>query len=84
MTGTCFLCGKWRPLDTHEIFGASNRKKSIRYGLQIRICRECHTDLHHIHPENYTYLKRDFQRIFEATYSRTQFISEFGKNYLDD
>jgi predicted metal-binding protein len=84
MNGNCFICGKWDDLDTHHIYGNSNRKKSELYGHTIRICRACHDDLHFRNPENYAYLKQDFQRIHEQTYSREHFMREFGKNYLDD
>ncbi|NCC68222.1 MAG: hypothetical protein EOM14_08535 [Clostridia bacterium] len=83
MSGNCFICGKWKPLDIHHIYGNSNRKHSELYGHTIRICRDCHTDLHHRNPQNYEYLKRDFQRIHEQTYSREHFMKVFGKNYLD-
>jgi hypothetical protein len=37
----CIECGKIRN-DKHEIFRGSNRHNSIKHGLVIPFCRECH------------------------------------------
>ncbi len=82
MRGECYICHKWADLDEHHVYGASNRKNSTLYGHVIRICRDCHADLHHRNPAKYEYLKQDFQRIHEQTYSREHFMKVFGKSYL--
>ncbi len=40
---TCIECGKPRK-DKHECIGGCNRSNSIRYGLVVPLCRECHID----------------------------------------
>ena len=75
----CYLC-KNKKQDLHEIFGGKNRQASMRYGLVIPVCRQCHTgidkdiqlmlDLHQLG-----------QRAFESKY-KEDFIKVFGQNYL--
>lgn len=90
---TCFLCGCHTPfgyfdgLECHHIFGASNRKKSEKYGLKVWLCGEtCHrTGRNAVHRNRETDLliKRHAQEVYEATYgSRADFIREFGRSYL--
>jgi hypothetical protein len=70
----------------HEIFfGSGKRQLSIKYKMQKRLCQE-----HHEGPEgphhNKAYndqLKKEYQAIFEAEYSRELFEKVFGKNYLE-
>lgn len=87
MTGRCFICGKWGPLERHHVYTGSNRKKSERYGYVVNLCHDCHNEppggVHH-NAENMLKMKQQFQRIHEQTYSREHFIQTFGKNYLDD
>ena len=79
----CYICHKWGDTHRHHVFyGRSNRKNSEKYGYVINVCPECHSDLHDRNPQKYEYLKRDFQRIHEQTYSREHFIQTFGKSYL--
>lgn len=44
--GRCYLCGRYNATDTHHIFPGSYRANSDRYGLTVRLCRECHNFLH--------------------------------------
>lgn len=85
MTGICAMCGKWRPLEEHHVFGASNRKKSEKYGFTVYLCHDCHNEppdgVHH-NAKNMLRLHQKYQRIFEQTHSREQFMQEFGKSYL--
>lgn len=87
MTGNCEICGKWRELDPHEVFSGPNRQKSKKYGLVMHVCRWCHTQsptcVQYCRETNLFY-KQKYQRIFEETHTREQFMQEFGKNYLDD
>jgi hypothetical protein len=82
----------------HEVFfGTGNRQKSIKWGMQIRLCY-----FHHNDPNNHVsnphfnarvdkQLKEEYQYKFEAARimegmgadaARTLFIREFGRNYL--
>ena len=41
--GICEVCGKYsKHFDPHEIFGGSNRKRSIQHKFVKLICRKCH------------------------------------------
>ena len=73
----CFICGMFKN-DMHEIFGGSNRQKSIEHGLVIPICR-----LEHSNIKNYEeWLHRIGQKKFEETHTREEFIKEFGKSFI--
>ena len=84
----CYMCGSYRWLEWHHIFGASNRKKSTKYGLVVPLCRWCHNE-----PPNGVHfnavlnqkLKAKAQKIAMKHYGWTveQFRDVFGKNYLD-
>jgi len=87
MTGLCYFCHEWHPLERHHVYGASNRKKSEKYGYVVHLCHKCHNEppdgVHH-NAEKMLALHQAFQRIHEQTYSREHFMQEFGKNYLED
>ena len=40
----CFMCGSTVWLERHHVFGASNRKKSEKYGLWVYLCHNCHNE----------------------------------------
>jgi hypothetical protein len=87
----CFICGMNRnlePLDCHHVFGASNRKKSEKYGLKVYIHHsKCHifgkVSVHH-NAELDRALKAKAQKIAMKHYGWTteEFIKIFGKNYI--
>ena len=87
MTGCCFLCGKYGPLEEHHIFGGARRKKSEKYGLVVNLCHDCHNEpprgAHH-NRDTALYLHQWGQRkaMLEQGWSTYDFIREFGKNYL--
>lgn len=75
----CFVCQKEdAKMDKHEIYGGSNRKRSIKYGFVVPLCRECHQN-----PKVIMDLRVEMQKEFEKTNSREKFIEIFGKNYID-
>lgn len=63
--------------DLHEVYGGSNRKRSIENGLVVPLCRKCHEDY-----EIIKYLKRFVQLEYEENHSREDFINLIGKSYL--
>lgn len=78
----CYICTE-RGLkdvpkeDLHEVYGGSNRKRSIENGLVVPLCRKCHQD--------YTilkWLKKFVQLEYEENHTRDDFISLIGKSYL--
>ena len=87
MTGLCEICGEWHPLERHHVFGGANRKKSEKYGLVANLCHKHHNEppdgVHHNWANNLR-LKQKYQRIFEETHTRAEFMQEFGKNYIQE
>jgi hypothetical protein len=68
----------------HEVFfGNGTRQLSIKYGLQVRVSSEIHTDIH-AHPLHGLDLdlKKEYQEVFENTYGHEMFMSLFGRDYL--
>lgn len=77
-TGSCGYCGKYcEKLDPHEIYGGSNRKRSIKYGFVKLLCRKCHENENILQE-----LKIKTQKEFEKTHTRQEFIEIIGKSYL--
>lgn len=77
-SGICEYCGKFNErLDPHEIYGGSNRQRSIKHKFVKLICRECHSN-----EEIIKQLRIDTQKEFEKTNTRTEFIKLIGKSYL--
>ena len=87
----CFLCGmntNLEPLDCHHVFGASNRKKSEKYGLKVYI----HHSKCHIFGENSVHCNAKINRALQAFVQKKamrhygwtieQFREIFGKNYI--
>ena len=82
----CWVCGRIQDLHTHEVFfGTANRKKSIKWGLQVRLCGE-HHDLSskgvHFNKALDTQLKKFAQTKFEELYGHEKFMEVFKRNYL--
>lgn len=77
----CYICNKKLKEDTHEIFGGSNRRKSMVWGLVIPICRGCHAKWKTDKELRKKY-QQEAQRIFEKEHSHELFMKEFKKNYL--
>lgn len=84
MTGTCEICGAYGFCHVHHVLnGYGNRRKADKYGLIISVCPRCHDSIHR-NPEEYRYLKQEAQRkvMQEQGWTVSDFIREFGKNYL--
>lgn len=81
----CYLCGATSWLERHHVFGGPYRTKSDNYGYVVDLCHYCHNEppngVHH-NKANMDKLRRIFQRKFEETGTREEFIREFGRNYL--
>lgn len=78
-SGYCQCCGKYSSrLDPHEVFGGSNRQRSIKYGFVRNICRICHSDENKI-----MQLRKEVQEEFETEHEREEFIKLIGMSYLD-
>ena len=82
----CFLCHTTNWLENHHCFGSANKKSSEKYGLVVWLCHYCHNEpphgVHH-NAENMRKLRAIAQAKFEETHTREEFMSIFGRNYLD-
>lgn len=77
----CYICHKRRKDDIHEIFGGSNRQISMKYGLTIPTCRECHSDWD-TDKELRKRIQEEAKQKFYKLYSEEKFLKEFGKKYI--
>lgn len=77
-SGKCEYCGQYsKRLDPHEIYGGSNRKRSIRHKFVKLICPRCHSNEAIINQ-----IRIDTQREFEKEHTREEFIKIIGKSYI--
>ena len=85
-TNCCYLCGRRSgKLDRHEIYGASNRKKSKALGLWVVLChRPCHLELAHGDRDTMDLLHRRGQIAAMNHYmlDRKEFINLIGRSYI--
>lgn len=77
----CYYCKRKvkenEKLDLHEVYGGSNRLRSIKNGLVVPLCRICHSNEKII-----KYLRIKLQKEFEKTHTREEFIEITGKSYI--
>lgn len=73
----CYYCGNVGTMDLHEVYGGSNRLRSIKNGLVVPLCRICHSNEKII-----KYLRIKLQKEFEKTHTREEFIEITGKSYI--
>ena len=77
-SGICENCGKYsQRLDPHEVYGGSNRKRSIKYKFIKLLCRECHSNENIINQ-----LRIDTQKEYEKSHTKEEFIKLIGKSYI--
>lgn len=78
----CYFCNN-KAVDTHELIKGVNRKKCIKWGLVVYICRDCHRKTEE-DSKFYKETKKMAQEVWQSYYNKTteEFIKEFGKNYL--
>ena len=75
----CIICGKKRD-NLHEVFFGRNRQLSIKYGLVIPLCIECHQEIHKNKKLQDIWHKKG-QDIFETYYPDLDFLKIFRQNY---
>ena len=74
----CYYChDHLHKLDMHEVYGGSNRIRSMKYGLCVPLCRKCHSNELVIRD-----LRKWCQREYEKTHTREEFINLIGKSYI--
>lgn len=81
-----FYCCDGNVVDKHEIFGASNRKKSKKNNWAVlNVCRNCHSfwHLYMTKKDRFEY-KAHYQRklMEENNWTEQEFRDVFGKSYL--
>lgn len=77
--GICEVCGNYsKHLDPHEIFGGSNRKRSIKHKFIKLICRKCHSNEKIINQ-----LRIETQKEYMKTHTEEEFIKLIGKSYIN-
>lgn len=77
--GYCEYCGIYSKLDSHEVYSGCNRKRSILNGFVALICRNCHQNEKII-----AELKIKYQKEYEKTHTREEFIKLIGKSYIKE
>ena len=77
--GYCEYCGIYSQLDSHEVYSGCNRKRSILNGFVALICRNCHQNEKII-----AELKIKYQKEYEKTHTREEFIKLIGKSYIKE
>lgn len=83
---TCYACGSCNGIEIHEIYCGSNRNNSIKYGLVVPLCLECHKGTYGVHGSRgkllNVSLRENGQMAFEKKYPQKDFLRIFGRNYL--
>ena len=84
----CYISHRTDNLESHHIFGGSNRKLSEKYKLKVWLTHDWHNEppygVHH-NKELMQKLHEVGQRYYEEHYgTREDFLREFGRNYLDN
>lgn len=81
-TERCYLCGSTYKLTWHEIYTGKNRQNSMRYGLCLRLCLNCHSKEQEDSQFN-DYWHKQGQLYWEKNIgSREEFIKVFRRNYI--
>lgn len=84
----CYITGSTLDLHKHHIFfGRGKRALSEEYGCWVWLRADWHNLRSYGVHFNRTLdlrLKRECQKEFEETHSREEFMSVFGRNYLEE
>lgn len=71
----CYFCNN-KKMELHEVYRGRNRQKSMKWGLVIPICRECHSRITK-DKEFSKVLENTARQVFIKKYSEEKFIEEF-------
>lgn len=77
----CFLCPASTDLTWHEVFRGKNRANSMKYGLCLRLCHNCHERWQEDKEFN-NYWHKVGQNAFKQAYPHLDFMEIFKRNYL--
>lgn len=78
----CYFCNN-KAIDWHELLKGRNRKRCIKWGLCVRICRDCHTKTENdsrFYQEGQIIAQKKWQEHYKK--NEEDFIKEFGRSYL--
>lgn len=78
----CMFCPSTYHLTWHEIYRGRNRANSMKYGLCLRMCLNCHEKYQEDKSFNDKWHKKG-QLAFITNYPELQFENIFKINYLD-
>ena len=79
----CYGCGRAFGSEWHHIFpGNPNRRHSEEDGLKVRLCRECHEEIHCRNSRRMKELQMAGQAKYEETHSRDEFRQRYGRSWL--
>ena len=79
--GVCMYCGSTYHPTIHEIFEGRNRQNSMKYGLTLPLCLECHRKLQD-NKEFQDHWKQKAQSYFEEHIgTHDEFMGIFRRNY---
>lgn len=85
-TKKCMVCGKTTGLHLHHVFyGYGNRQVSDKHGFVCWLCGKHHNlsnDGVHFNSELDLAIKKAFQREYEKSHSREDFMKLIGRSYL--
>lgn len=77
-SGICDCCHHYsKQLDPHEVYGGSNRQRSMKNKFIKLLCPKCHSN-----EEKIMQLRKDVQKEYEQNHTREDFIKIIGKSYL--
>ena len=81
-TKKCYLCDSKYKLTWHEIYAGRNRQNSMKYGLCLKMCLNCHSREQENSQFNDYWHKQGQLYWEEFIGSREEFIKVFRRNYL--
>lgn len=76
----CYICHQPKQ-DLHEVYEGSSRLNSMKYGMVLPLCRYHHQMIHSNRQLALQY-KILFQKEYEKTHTREEFINTFKRNYI--
>lgn len=77
----CCICKSTNNLTWHELYRGRNRQNSMKYGLCLRLCINCH-ELYQENKEFNDYWHIQGQLAFIKSYPDLDFVDIFKINYL--
>lgn len=77
----CEICARTAQHRHHVYGGTANRKMSEKMGMTAMLCRDCHSLVHSSYSVRVQLCQR-YQKLYEQTHSREDFMKKIGRSYL--